>query len=195
MRNIYREELEILLQNYDEKLNDILKNEGLTSLLNKSNDELRKIFALEYKTVHYQVKTIYSYKPRNELSYNLLKLKRICALWAKTNVIVVEGGVQYAQTDSYDQFPKFNMQNPTIYPSDKTLDKIRIKAIGSFMEQNETYDLRFLRNMLLHDFGMSNEKTNEYVDAIRRMQAKKVINSFSLDNTNDYDVEVFDKNK
>ena len=56
MRNIYKEELEILLANYDEKLDDILRKEGLASLLNKSNDELRADFALSYKTVFMQVK-------------------------------------------------------------------------------------------------------------------------------------------
>ncbi len=195
MRNIYKEELEILLANYDEKLDDILRKEGLASLLNKSNDELRADFALSYKTVFMQVKEKNSYKPRNELSYNLLKLRRVFALWKSTNIVLIEGGIRYKPLDTYEKFPIYNMQNPTIWPTDKTLNRLRVKAIGIYVKSNKIRDLRALRTALVMKFGLDNNIANFYIDIFRRMQAKKVMNNFSLvvDSTDidDYNVDVF----
>lgn len=199
MRNIYKEELEILLANYDEKLDDILRKEGLASLLNKSNDELRADFALSYKTVFMQVKEKNSYKPRNELSYNLLKLRRVFALWKSTNIVLIEGGIRYKPLDTYEKFPIYNMQNPTIWPTDKTLNRLRVKAIGIYVKSNKIRDLRALRTALVMKFGLDNNIANFYIDIFRRMQAKKVMNNFSLvvDSTDidDYNVDVFQQNE
>ena len=199
MRNIYKEELEILLANYDEKLDDILRKEGLASLLNKSNDELRADFALSYKTVFMQVKEKNSYKPRNELSYNLLKLRRVFALWKSTNIVLIEGGIRYKPLDTYEKFPIYNMQNPTIWPTDKTLNRLRVKAIGIYVKSNKIRDLRALRTALVMKFGLDNNTANFYIDIFRRMQAKKVMNNFSLvvDSTDidDYNVDVFQQNE
>ncbi len=195
MRNIYKEELEVLLANYDEKLNEILRKEGLIALLKKSNDELRNDFALKYKTVHMQVKTKYAYKLRKELSYNLLKLRRIFAIWKNTNIVLIEGGLRYSVTDRYQQFPKYNMQNPTVWPTDKTLNRIRVKALGIYVQANNITDLRSLRGTLIRKFGIDNDTANFYVDVFRRMQSKKVMNNFSLvvdsQDIDDYNVEVF----
>ena len=195
MRNIYKEELKVLLANYDDKLNEILENEGLVSLLKKSNDELRNDFALRYKTVHMQVKAKYSYKPRKELRYNLLKLRRIFALWKNTNIVLIEGGLRYSDNDKYNQFPIYNMQNPTIWPTDKTLNRIRVKALGIYVQAQGIKDLRSLRATLIRKFGLDNDTANFYVDVFRRMHSKKVLNNFSLvvdsQDIDDYHVEVF----
>ena len=195
MRNIYKEELEVLLANYDDKLDDILAREGLVSLLKKSNDELRNDFALKYKTVHMQVKSKYSYKPRKELRYNLLKLRRIFALWKNTNIVLIEGGLRYTDGDKYNQFPLYSMQNPTIWPTDKTLNRIRVKALGMYIQDNKIKDLRSLRATLIKKFGLDNDTANFYVDVFRRMHSKKVLNNFSLvvdsQDIDDYHVEVF----
>ena len=195
MRNIYKDELEVLLANYDEILDNLLKSEGLVSLLKKSNHELRDDFALKYKTVHMQVKERYSYKPRNELKYNLLKLRRIFALWSNTNIVFIEGGLRYADTDTYHQFPKYNRQNPTIWPTDKTLNRIRVKALGLYIQDKKIKDLRSLRGTLVRKFGLDNGTANFYVDVFRRMHSKKVMNNFSLvvnsQDIDDYNVEVF----
>ncbi len=195
MRNIYKEELEVLLANYDDKLDEILANEGLVSLLKKSTDELRNDFALRYKTVHMQVKAKYAYKPRKELRYNLLKLRRIFALWKNTNIVLIEGGLRYSDTDKYKQFPIYNRQNPTIWPTDKTLNRIRVKALGMYIQENKIKDLRSLRATLIKKFGLDNDTANSYVDIFRRMHSKKVLNNFSLvvdsQDIDDYHVEVF----
>lgn len=195
MINIYKEELEVLLANYDKMLNNLLKNDGLVAILKKNNDELRKDFTLDYKTIHYQVKDKYSYKPKQQLSYNLLKLKRIFALWQKTNIVEIEGGIHYALFDEYKQFPKYKMQNPKIYPTEKTLNRLRVKALGLYVKENYVRDLRELRSALIMKFGLDQKTANFYVDIFKRMQAKKVLNNFSLvvdsEDIEDYNVDVF----
>ncbi len=195
MRNIYKDELEVLLANYDEKFDRMLIKDGLIALLKKSNDELREDFALRYKTIHMQVKAKNSYKPRNQLKYNLLKLRRIFAIWKNTNIVFIEGGLRYSDADKYKQFPKYNMQNPTIWPTDKTLNRIRVKALGLYIQSNNITDLRSLRGILVKRFKMDGKTANFYVDVFSRMISKKVMNNYSLvanaQDIDDYNVEVF----
>lgn len=174
MRNIYDEELDILWKNYD----DIIDKVGYYDMLNEDSESLKHSFTLLYKQIYYQVKEENSYKERGEMKYNLLKLRRIFAIWQLNNVVDIEGGIRYAEKDKYKQFPKYNMQNPLIVPTIKTINKLRMKALLNFADTQEMKDLRSLRGAL-KGIGLDNEKSNFLTDLYKKMQQRNEVNDFS----------------
>ncbi len=175
MRNIYEEELDILWDNYN-NLMDII---GFDTVLTASTEELQNKFALKYKQVHYQVKEVNSWKPRNVMKYNLLKLRRLFAIWRENNVVLIEGGILYSDRDTYKQFPKYNRQNPTVYPTEKTINKLRVKALVGYVEEKQLKDLRSLRASLIRGLGLDNDTANFLTRLYGKMQARSEVNKFS----------------
>ncbi len=175
MRNIYDEELDILWDNY----NDIMDKVGFDSMLTASTETLQNEFALKYKQVHYQVKEANSWKPRNVMKYNLLKLRRLFAIWKENNVVLIEGGISYSERDVYKQFPRYNRQNPTVYPTVKTVNKLRVKALVGYVEEKNIKDLRSLRASLMRGLGLDNDTANFLTRLYGKMQARSEVNNYS----------------
>lgn len=174
MRNIYSEELDILLQDFD----DIFNQCNTLAILQLSTPSLQKIFMLMYKKVYFQVKQANMHKPTNKRDYNLLKLRRLFALWVNNNIIEIEGGIHYSNNDTYNQFPLFNMQNPRIVPTHKTINKFRVKALVNYAKANNVQDLRQLRSSLRTD-GVDNDQINVLTDLYKKMQARSEMNNYS----------------
>ena len=174
MRNIYNEELDILWDNYD----NICDSTQRTAILKLDNDALRRYFTLNYKDLFYQVKTANLYKPRNQMKYNLLKLRRLLALWVNNNIITLEGGISYSVNDPYKQFPLFRTQSPKVIPTIKTINKLRVKALVSYAKDHNIQDFRQLRMSLIkNDF--SNAQVNFLTDLYKKMQARSEMNNYS----------------
>ncbi len=175
MRNIYSEELGILLKNY----NDTMDRLGFEKMLTASTQELQSRFALKYKQVYFQVKEENSWKPENVMRYNLLKLKRLFAIWKENNIVLIEGGIRYSFKDKYKKFPKYNKQNPYVYPTEKTINKLRVKTLVRYVEGKKIKDLRSLRSSLIKNMGIDNETANFLIKLYGKMQAKSEINNYS----------------
>ncbi len=175
MRNLYEEELDILWDNYK----DIMDIIGFDTVLTASTEELQSKFALKYKQIYYQVKDANSWKPKNVMKYNLLKLRRLFAIWKENNIVLIEGGVSYSERDTYKQFPKYNMQNPTVYPTEKTINKLRVKALVGYVEEKQLKDLRSLRASLIRGLGFDNDTANFLTKLYGKMQARSEVNKFS----------------
>ncbi|MBO5884209.1 MAG: hypothetical protein J6Q51_00260 [Clostridia bacterium] len=174
MRNIYSEELEILLDDFDK----IYDSMNYMELLVNNDAVLKRRFMLMYKQVYYQVKAANMQKPKNKREYNLLKLRRLFALWVNNNIIEIEGGIHYSANDQYNQFPLFAMQNPKIVPTYKTINKLRVKALVSYTKANNIQDLRQLRASLMA-LKIDNNQINNLTDLYRKMQARSEMNSYS----------------
>ena len=175
MRNIYDEELNILWNNY----NDIINKVGFYSMLEDSTKSLQEKFTLLYKQLYFQVKTENSWKPENEMKYNLLKLRRLLGLWQSNDIINIEGGVHYSDRDVYRQFPLYAMQNPRVVPTIKTINKLRVKALIGYVEEKNIKDLRSLRGHLVRVLKIDSDTATFLTKLYGKMQAKKEINDFS----------------
>lgn len=175
MRYIYDEELNVLWDDYS----DIMNRVGLESMLTSRYSELKNKFALKYKQVYYQVKLVNMWKPENVMKYNLLKLRRLFAIWQENNIILIEGGIEYSINDKYKKFPKYNKQNPIVYPTEKTINKFRVKALVKYAEENGFKDLRALRGSLIKNLGLSNERANFLIKLYAKMQSKRELNNYS----------------
>lgn len=175
MRNIYDEELDILWDNY----NDILNKVGFYSMLEDNTKSLQEKFTLLYKQLYFQVKEANSWKPKNEMKYNLLKLRRLLAIWNNSEIIQLEGDIHFSEKDKNHQFPLFSMQNPKVVPTIKTINRLRIKALVGYVEEKNIKDLRVLRWHLMKYLKIDERKATFLTQLYRKMQAKKEINDFS----------------
>lgn len=174
MRNIYSDELDILLDDFD----NILKSMTYSEILFSDTEALKRRCMLMYKTVYYQVKTHNIQKPKNKREYNLLKLRRLFALWVENGIIEIEGGIHYSPNDPYNQFPLFSMQNPKIVPTYKTINKFKVKALVNYTKRMKINDLRQLRAHLLRN-KVDNDKINELTDLYKKMQTRSEMNNYS----------------
>ena len=198
MRNINIDEIAIYYKNYEDRLDELMKKLTLKEILEMSDDELKKLFTLNYKDLYFQVKFLNAHKTKPEISYSILKLRRLSAIWHEMDAIEIDGGVTYADTDTYHQFPMFQSQNPVVYPSGKNLDRIRVKALGIYVKENNISDLRELRSHLYFKLGLSNEVTNKYVQLYKYLRESRAINTFATTtdakDVEDYKLKIFEKN-
>ena len=206
MQSIQKDEIDILYRNYEYSIDQLLKGKTLKEVLSATNEELREQFALAYKSLYFQVKFENAYKTKPEISYSILKLRRIAAIWHEMGVIEIDGGVTYKDSDKYRQFPLFASQSPTVYPTEKTLDRIRVKAIGLYIQEvNERerqgngkgiHDLRQLRTHLIYNLEIDRETAEKYVRVFKYLRESRAINSFATTtdakDIKDYNIKIFE---
>lgn len=177
MRYVLDEEYETILANYD----DIYDGLDIVDILEADNDTIKNWFTLEYRNLFNQVKNkaIMCGKDRSEVSYSILKLRRLLANMQKSKITNVDGGIFYKATDYNRQFPKFQSQNPNVEPTIKTINKIKVKALVAYCQANEVRDLRSLRASLIKKLGLSETKATYLTNLYREMMTRSEINGYS----------------
>ncbi|MBE7074572.1 MAG: hypothetical protein E7376_01130 [Clostridiales bacterium] len=193
MRSVLNEEMDIIWYNYGKTIEQL----GFKKMMFSSCEELQKLFTLNYKDLFNQVKSMNQKvgKSRQEVSYSILKLRRLMALWQKNKVWVVDGGISYSNGDVYNEFPNFASQNPKVIPSVVTIKKLQAKAIHKYIKDyNANYarnvffgrshikvirNLRDLRNVLVAHERLSDATANSIVRLYSEIVAKKEVSDFS----------------
>lgn len=193
MRSVYNEEMDIIWENYEQ----IIKKIGFRSMMLATYPTLQKLFELDYRDLFYQVKNNSKAqgKSKQEISYSILKLRRLMAMWQKSNVWLVEGGVSYKPTDRYEEFPLFQCQTPLIVPTEKTLKRLQAKCLHQYIENYNANvaqniasgrskvhyirNLRDLRNVLIAHERISEVIVNDIIKLYGSVEAKKEVNDYS----------------
>ena len=177
MRNVLSDEYNIILENYD----SIYDSVNFVDILSKNNNELINLFTLNYKSLFYQVKkaAIEQGLDRGEISYCILKLRRLLANMQSNNICNVVGGIDYSENDPYKQFPKFISQAPSIVPTVKMVNKMRVKALIGYDQALNLKDLRSLRSSLIKRLHISETRANYLVALYREMQTRSEMNRYS----------------
>lgn len=193
MRSVLNEEMDIVWENYERKIKEL----GFKNMMLTPQKELMQYFTLNFKNLFYQVKYRNQDlgKSRAEVSYSILKLRRLVALWVKSNVWVVDGGISYSLKDKRNEFPLFRCQRPNIVPMPKTIKRMQAKCLHQFIEDyNENYEqnkqqgksktpyirnLRDLRNVLMTKADMTELEANQIIRLYGSVVAKKEVNDFS----------------
>lgn len=193
MKSILDDQMKLIWHNYEKRMKEL----GFKAMMLTPQAELMKAFTLNYKNLYYQQFHVCSYKKlnRGETSYAQLKLRRLIAVWAKSNVWKIEGGIKYKAKDKYQQFPLFGCQRPNIIPMPKTIKRMQAKCLNQYIEDyNEkcadesfvsrssvTYiaNLRDLRNVLIKHEGLDEETANKLVKLYSSTIAKREVNDFS----------------
>lgn len=193
MRSVLMDEMDLIWKNYEERIKEL----GFKNMMLMSQKELMEHFRLNYKNLYYQVKYRDEDlgKTRQETSYSQLKLRRLIALWVKSNVWIIEGGVSYSLKDKRNEFPLFNSQRPGIIPMPKTIKKLQAKCLHQFIEDyNSNYaynkfmlrgktkyisNLKDLRNVLMTKENFTEEQANNIIKLYGSVVAKKEVNDFS----------------
>ena len=119
MRSVLNEEMDVVWDNYEKRIKEL----GFKNMMLSSQRDLMNYFTLNFKNLYYQVKykTQDLGKSRGEVRYSILKLRRLVALWVKSNVWAVDGGINYSANDKRREFPLFRCQRPNIVPMPKTI--------------------------------------------------------------------------
>ena len=194
MRSVLDYEMDYIFRLY----NTQVKKLGFDAMANTSNRKLQKVFALKYNDLFKQIKGLNEKlgKSREEVSYAILKIRRLIALWEKEGIIKVEGGVGFSENDKYKEFPIFASQHFEISPTKETILKLQAKAIDTFIETfNHRIDeanldhkyrinnLRDLRLALIKHKGLDMTTATKLTDIYRQHSSKSDIYHFSR-NTN-----------
>lgn len=198
MRSVFNEEMDIIWDNYEK----IIKRIGFRGMMLATYPTLKRVFELDFKDLFYQVKKQNEGigKSKQEVSYSILKLRRLVALWEKNNVWEVEGGVSFKPEDKYHDFPLFQCQTPLIAPTEKTLKYMQAKCLHQYIEDyNANSDknklngrskvhyirnLRDLRNVLIAHERISEVVVNDIVKLYGIAGAKKEVSEFSREGIN-----------
>ena len=177
MRYVLDEEYDTILSNYD----DIYDGLDIVEILQADNDTIKDWFTLEYRDLFEQVKNKASMcgKTRAQVSYSILKLRRLLANMQKSKITNVVGGITYRGNDYNEQFPKFRAQNPDVVPTIKTVNKIRVKALVAYAQINNTKDLRSLRASLMRKLKLSEPQATYLTNLYREMFTRSEINAYS----------------
>jgi mevalonate kinase len=177
MRNVLSDEYNVILDNFD----SIYDNTNFVDILTKSNSELIDLFTLDYKDLFHQVKDAAEDEglSRGEISYCILKLRRLLANMQNSKICSVAGGIRYSEKDIYNQFPKFMSQAPSIVPTIKTINKIRVKALVGYDQALKLKDLRSLRSSLIKRLHLSETRANYLVSLYREMLTRSEMNHYS----------------
>ena len=198
MRSVFNEEIDIVWENYESRIQKL----GFRKMMLMSQRSLMEYFTLNYKNLYFQVKHRNEKlgKTRKEVSYSILKLRRLIALWIESDVWKVEGGVSFTATDRYKQFPMFSCQRPDIIPMPKTIKRLQAKCLNQFiLDYNEIckkyssasrskvkaiHNLRDLRNVLISTQGFSEQESNQVIKMYGSVVAKREVNDFSNEEIN-----------
>ncbi|MDY2695718.1 MAG: hypothetical protein SOV27_00970 [Eubacteriales bacterium] len=193
MRSVLNEEMDVVWDNYEKRIKEL----GFKNMMLSSQRDLMNYFTLNFKNLYYQVKYKNQDlgKSRVEVRYSILKLRRLVALWVKSNVWAVDGGINYSANDKRREFPLFRCQRPNIIPMPKTIKRMQAKCLHQFIEDyNANYvknvqqgksktpyirNLRDLRNVLMTHADMNEIEANQIIKLYGSVVAKKEVNDFS----------------
>lgn len=208
MRSIFKDEIDIVWDNY----NYIINTLGFHKMIESTPQELQDLFTLNYKDLYFQVKKANEEKGRtkSEISYNILKLRRLITLWARNKIWGLDVNITFSCHDINNQFPKFGRQNPKITPSEKTIQRLQAKVLHQYIEDhNQRVDeilasrsytnekpryitnLRDLRNCLMSECKIDKELANKLTKQYKNIVAHREVNDFSTQVGQD---ETFDDN-
>ena len=194
MRSVLDYEMDYIFRLYNEKANRI----GFKQMCTLSTRELQRIFTLKYNDLFKYTKDINELmgKSREQISYAILKIRRLIALWNKEGIIKVEGGIRFSANDKYAEFPIFASQHFGIIPTRETIFKLQAKTVDTFIEQyNHRIDeagldhrkkiknLRDLRLALMKYKGLDSETATMLTDIYREHSTNSDIYTFAK-NTN-----------
>lgn len=199
MRSVYNEEMDIIWANYEK----IIQQIGFRAMMLATYPTLQRIFELDFKDLYYQVKNASSKqgRSRQEISYSILKLRRLVAMWEQSNVWKVEGGITYKEKDKYHHFPLFQKQIPHIVPTEKTLKYMQAKCLHQYIANyNANCDknrlsgrskvayirnLRDLRNVLISHEQIAEVVVNDIIKLYgNNAGVNKEVNDFSSEGIN-----------
>lgn len=177
MRYVLDEEYNVVLSNFDDNYDRL----DIFDILEADTETLKNWFTMEYRDLFSQVKNIAitQGKTRSQISYSILKLRRLLANMQNSNITKVDGGVKYSSKDENKQFPKFMSQNPDIVPTVKTINKIRVKALVAYCQLNNIKDLRSLRASLMRKLRLSERNATYLTGLYREMMTRSEINNYS----------------
>lgn len=190
MRSVLDSMMDYIFRLYVAKANEL----GFDKIMKLSKEELQKEFTLDYKKLYNYVVDYGTTigKPREKISYDVLKLRRLIAMWDKRGVISVEGGVSYMENDVYGSFPVFVGQQFTFEPTPETVDSIISKTVDTFIESynhkvNEMRldskyrirNLRDLRNALIKVKKLKPEVATEVARIYGKNSSKLEVYDFS----------------
>jgi len=132
MRSVLDFEMDYFFDIYNEKVKKI----GFKTMTTLGTRELQHIFTIKYNEIFKHIKASNELlnKPKEQVSYAILKIRRLIALWEKEGIIKVEGGVKFSQNDKYGEFPIFASQHFAITPTKEMVYKLQAKAVDTFIE-------------------------------------------------------------
>lgn len=177
MRYVLDEEYNVVLSNFDDNYDSL----DIFDILEADTETLKNWFTMEYRDLFSQVKNIAitQGKTRSQISYSIIKLRRLLANMQNSNITKVDGGIKYSSKDENKQFPKFMSQNPDIVPTVKTINKIRVKALVAYCQLNHIKDLRSLRASLMRKLKLSERNATYLTGLYREMMTRSEINNYS----------------
>lgn len=188
MRRVFKDEMDFVLNSYDEKI----KQHGMDLLTKYSYDELKRIFAINYKNIMQAVvdNAKAQGKEKPQVSYCVLKLRRTIALWEKQGIILVGGGVHYSRNDYNNEFPLFNRQGFIFVPTIRTLKKLQSKVVKEYIDNHnknveKTHEgeyitnLNNLRSELKRNKKFTQEEANEIAKIYGEITSSQEIAYFS----------------
>ena len=134
MRSVLDYEMDYIFKLYSKKVTLL----GFDKMAKSGYKKLQNEFALKYNDLFKQIKGSNEKlgKSKEEVSYAILKIRRLIALWEKEGIIKVEGGVKYSANDKHQEFPIFGSQHFEIAPTKQTICKAT-KNIKSKESLNE----------------------------------------------------------
>jgi len=136
MRSVYFEEMDMFWERYQNKIHEI----GYIDFLMADDELLQRVLRVDFKELFDEIKENKGgLKTRKEISYSILKLKRLIALWSYKNVMEGDFNVTFKDTDKYKDFPMYDKQNFTIEPTLDTIKKIKVKIINNYIEDYNSY--------------------------------------------------------
>ena len=164
MRSIFKEEIDIVWDNYDY----LIRTLGFYKMVESSTQELQKLFTLKYKDLYFQVKNsnFAKGKTKNEVGYSILKLRRLIAVWNKNNIWKMNSGIHYSAKDTRNQFPKFDRQNPDVIPTERTIQRLQAKVLHQYIENHNNRVDELIANKQLDDNG----KKPRYITNLRDLR-------------------------
>lgn len=190
MRSVLDYEMDYIFKLYSKKVTLL----GFDKMAKSGYKKLQNEFALKYNDLFKQIKGSNEKlgKSKEEVSYAILKIRRLIALWEKEGIIKVEGGVKYSANDKHQEFPIFGSQHFEIAPTKQTIYKLQAKAIDTFIESfNHRIDeanidhkyriknLRDLRLALIKHKGLDATTATKLTDIYRQHSSKSDVYGFA----------------
>lgn len=188
MRRVFKNEIDYVLYQYTKRINAL----KFDMLIKYSDEQLKRIFALNYKDVMSAIveNAKAEGKTKPEVSYCVLKLRRILALWNKQSIVDIDGGVTYSETDYNHSFPLFQRQGFEFKPTLRTIRKLQAKVIKEFIDlhnksvkksngTNYIKNLNDLRAELSRNKRFTREEANRISKIYGEVSASQEISYFS----------------
>lgn len=192
MRSVYYEEMDMFWERYQNKIHEI----GYIDFLMADDQLLQKFLKIDFKELFDEIKENRGgLKTKKEISYSILKLRRLIALWNYKNVMEGDYTITFKDNDKYKEFPMYDRQNFTIEPTLDTVKKIKVKIINNYIEDYNSYvetqhargnfDIKYITNLKdLRMFFISkmelDSKTASYLTGVYRDgSARNEVREFS----------------